>query len=162
VIRRFAAFAAASVILAPLNVPTGLLPIPPYLITDVRAQLFYSRDGAFSENLVGSKKARSLWNTPIGEGGAGAASTATLIVVEVSGKPGSYAEDRSVELTVRGSKKELFRRKQELELLSDKGKVYLGFWLYDTGCDPLKVSARLIGQDNQSQRAIEIPFLCGE
>jgi hypothetical protein len=104
----------------------------------------------------------SLWNTIIGGGQGGGASSATLVVVEVSGQPGSYAGESSVELVVRGEKKEVLRRRQSLDVLSSKGKGYVGFWLYDTGCDPLRVSAKLTGKTKSNPVEIEIPFRCGE
>jgi hypothetical protein len=151
-----------SVILAGASTPLLAQSAPPYRITDVRAHLFYSGEGTLSGNLIGSKGIGSLWNTIIGEGGSGGASSATLIIVEISGKPGSYGGRSSVELAVRGSTKEVFRRTQQLDVLSDKGKAYVGFWLYGTGCDPLRISARLVGSSKSNASTIEIPFHCGE
>jgi hypothetical protein len=107
-------------------------PTMPYQITDVRIHLFYSQEGTFSGNLVGTSSMNSLWNTIIGGGQGGGASSATLVVVQVSGKPGSYVSRSGVELAVRGEKKELLRRRQSLDVLSDSGKAYVAFWLYDT------------------------------
>jgi len=135
---------------------------PPYSITDVRAHLFYSSGATFSENLVGNPKIRALWNTTIGEGDAGAPSNATLVVVEVSGPPGSFDPARKIELAVREGNRETFRRTQGLSVLSDKGHAYVAFFLYDTGCSPLRVSTALLGQRNPSRRVIDIPFHCGE
>ena len=135
---------------------------PPYAITDVRVHLFYSTTATFSATLVGNPQIRALWNTPIGEGDAGAPSDATLVVVEISGQPGSFAEGRSVELAVREKNKETFRRSQRLSVLSDQGHSYVAFWLYDTGCSPLRISAALLGQRNTSRRVIDVPFQCGE
>jgi len=135
---------------------------PAYAITDVRVHLFYSNTATFSETLVGNPRIRALRNTPIGEGDAGAPSDATLVVVEVSGQPGSFAEGRKVELAVREQNKETFRRSQRLGVLSGQGHSYVAFWLYDTGCSPLRISAALLGQRNSSRRLIEVPFQCGE
>jgi hypothetical protein len=134
---------------------------PAYTISDVRAHLFYATTATFSENLVGNPKIRALWNTPIGAGDAGAPSDATLIVVEISGQPVSF-ESRSVELAVRDHKKEIFRRRESVPVLNDKGRGYVAFWLYDTGCAPLRISAALLGQRNPSRHVIDIPFECGE
>ncbi|HWL40287.1 MAG TPA: hypothetical protein VNO75_08620 [Gemmatimonadaceae bacterium] len=136
--------------------------IKPYQITDVRVHLFYSREGTFSGNLVGTQNMNSLWNTVIGEGQGGGASSATLVVVEVSGEPGSYGGESSVELGVRGTKREILRRRQSLGVLSDKGNAYVGFWLYDTGCEPLRTSAKLVGKTKSTPVSVEIPFRCGE
>ena len=135
---------------------------PPYAITDVRVHLFYANTATFSESLVGNPKIRALWNTPIGAGDAGAPSDATLVVVEISGQPNSFATGRKVELAVREENKETFRHSQQLGVLSNQGHSYLAFWLYDTGCAPLRISAALLGQRNPSRRVIEVPFQCGE
>ena len=135
---------------------------PPYTITDVRAHLFYSNGATFSENLIGNPKFRILWNTPIGEGEAGGPSSATLIVVEVSGNPGSFEGSRAVELAVRENNRETFRHRQALSVLNDQGHGYVAFWLYDTGCSPLRISTAVLGQRNSSRRVVDIPFRCGE
>jgi hypothetical protein len=135
---------------------------PLYTITDVRAHLFYSNSATLSENLIGNPKIHALWNTPIGEGDVGAPSRATLVVVEISGTPGSFETGRSVELAVRDGKKEIFRHTQRISVLSEQGHGYVGFWLYDTGCAPLRISTALLGQRNSSRRVVDIPFHCGE
>src|SRR5262249_28843172 len=40
-------------------------------------------------------------------------------------------------------------------------KIYVGFWLYDTGCFPVRISATLSG-DPKSKREATIPFSCGD
>jgi hypothetical protein len=162
VILKFLAFALALASLTSSKASVLPQAAQPYKITDVRAHLFYSGEGTFSGNLIGSEGIHDLWNTIIGKGGAGGASSTTLIVVEVSGKPRSYGGKSAVELIVHGSTKEIFRRTQQLAVLSDKGKAYVGFWLYDTGCDPLRVSATLVGVSKSTSSTIEIPFRCGE
>ncbi len=132
---------------------------PPYEITDIRGHLFYSETGTFSPTVIGRT---DLWNTIIGEGGSGGASTAALIVIEVSGKPESFATGRRVRLTVSDDQKEIFRQDQAVSSLSAQGHAYVAFWLYDTGCAPLRLSAVLLGQPNRRQRPAKIPFACGE
>src|SRR3954471_24957925 len=57
----------------------------PAKITAIRAQLFYDAKGTFSDNILAQKDI-ALWNTIIGEGSSGGASTSTLVTVEVSGR----------------------------------------------------------------------------
>ena len=159
---RFLLLALVGTVLSPSRPSATSQSVAPYQITDVRVHLFYSREGTFSGNLVGTPNMNSLWNTVIGAGQGGGASSATLVVVEVSGKPGSYAGESSVDLSVRGEKKENLHRRQRLDVLSAKGKGYTGFWLYDTGCEPLRVSAKLDGKTKSGPVNIEIPFRCGE
>jgi hypothetical protein len=159
---RFLLLALVGTVLSPSTPSPTSQSVAPYQITDVRVQLFYSREGTFSGNLVGTPNMNSLWNTVIGAGQGGGASSATLVVVEVSGQPNSYAGKSSVDLAVRGEKKEVLHRRQRLDVLSGKGKGYIGFWLYDTGCEPLRVSAKLVGKTKSSPVNVEIPFRCGE
>jgi hypothetical protein len=133
----------------------------PYTISDVRAQLFYSDRGTFSGDVLADTTI-ALWNTVIGEGGAGGASSSTLVVVEVAGEPGSYEPERAVELVATADGKELLRQSAELSVLNAEGKTYVAFWLPKTGCDAVRLSARLTGQPQPSARTAEIPFACGE
>ena len=134
---------------------------PEYRITDLRAHLFFSDRGTFSDDLL-KRKDLALWNTIIGAGDAGGPSSATLLVVEVSGEPGSYPNGRRVELAVRTARKEIFRRQLSLGVLGPQGHAYVAFWLYDTGCESLTVSTALLGQVEPTRRAAAIPFHCGE
>lgn len=132
-----------------------------YRISDLRAQLFFSDRGTFSDDLL-KRKNLALWNTIIGEGDAGGPSSATLVVVEVSGPPGSYPDGRRVELAVRTARKEILRRQSSLGVLGPDGHAYAAFWLYDTGCEPLRISTALLGQVEPTRRVATIPFHCGE
>jgi hypothetical protein len=133
----------------------------PYELTALRVRLFYSDRGAFSEDLL-DKPDLALWNTPIGEGDAGAPSSSLLVVAEVSGAAGSYEAGRGVELTAATGRKTVLRRAVPLDLLGKEGRTYVGFWLYGTGCEHLRLAVRLVGQSASSQRMAEIPFKCGE
>jgi hypothetical protein len=134
---------------------------PDYRITDLRAQLFYSDRGSLSDNLL-ARPNLALWNTIIGEGDAGGRSTATLIVVEVTGQPDSYGGKRRVELAVSTERKEILRRQLSFGVVGNQGHAYVGFWLYETGCEPLRISTALLGQPDPSRRVATLPFHCGE
>lgn len=134
---------------------------PEYRISDLRAQLFFSDRGTFSDDLL-KRKELVLWNTIIGAGDAGGPSSATLIVVEVSGRPNSYPKGRKVELAVRTARKEVFRRRLDVGVLGPDGHAYVAFWLYDTGCESLEISTALLGQVESTRRVATIPFQCGE
>ncbi|HEX8692911.1 MAG TPA: hypothetical protein VF746_10855 [Longimicrobium sp.] len=134
---------------------------PPYRISALRAQLFYSDRGTFSRNIIGDSTI-ALWNTVIGEGTAGGPSNSTLVVVEVAGEAGSYEPGRRVELTATAGTKTPLRRVQELGVMSVRGRAYVGYWLYGTGCEEIRLSARLLGQPQASTRRATIPFECGE
>jgi hypothetical protein len=136
---------------------------PPYKITAIRAMLFYEQKGTFSRDML-AKPEMTLWNTIIGEGGAGSPSSSTMVLVEVTGKtPGDAPTPlRKVELTATASGKVLLKRAVDIGLLEETGKFYGAFWLYDTGCDRVKLSARIVGQTQPSALTRAIPFECGE
>ena len=46
--------------------------------------------------------------------------------------------------------------------MTTEGKTFLGFWLYDVGCEPVRLQARMLGQRQSSTRTAEIPYECGE
>ena len=105
-----------------------------------------------------------FWNTIIGEGDAEGPSEATLVLVEVLGKSAESeaAPSRKVELTAVAGGKVLVKRAIQVGLFSDDHKFYAAFWLYDTGCEPVKLTARIVGQSQPSSMSKTIPFECGE
>src|SRR5947209_5706216 len=123
---------------------------PPFKITAIKAMLFYDGKGTFSDDLF-TQTNLALWNTIIGEGSAGSPSNSTLVLVEVSGKydPNSVTPNRKVEFTATSSGKILLRKLIVISMGKD-GKYYAPFWLYDTGCGHIKLSARIIGQTQAS------------
>ena len=135
----------------------------------MRAQLFYEDTGKFSKDVLSDPKF-VLWNTIIGEGSAEGPSSSTLVQVEVTGTPGSYEPLRKVEITARykvsarAGQRSVIKRTVPVGILSRSGKFYAPLWLYDTGCDPVEVSARLIGQRSSSSSSLRktIEFRCGE
>ena len=132
---------------------------PPYRVS-LRAQLFYSQRGTFSPDIIAHPV--DLWNTPAGEGRAGGASNATLVIAVVRGEPGSYVPTRKVELTVTSGGHEVFKRAEEPGILDTEGRTYVAFWLYGTGCRRLRLSARILGQTPSTPVTAVIPFACGE
>jgi len=143
-------------------------PPPPYKLTKVASSLFYTESGTFSPDIP---KDAILWNTIIGEGWAKEYSNSTLVRVTVTGARGSIALSRTVRLTVRRGRATatgyawgtvILRRSQQLGVLSRTGKTVSAFWLYDTGCEPLQVTAKLVGQTPSPSLVRVIPFACGE
>lgn len=136
---------------------------PPYKITGIRAMLFYDGKGIFSRDVL-AKPDFTFWNTIIGEGDAEGSSNSTLVLVEITGNPSREepSPSRKVEFTATASRRVLLKRTSEIGLFGDSGKFYAAFWLYDTGCQPVKISARIIGQKQPSSMSKTIPFACGE
>jgi hypothetical protein len=127
-----------------------------------RAQLFYDATGTFSQDIL-SQKDLALWNTIIGEGSAGAASTSTFVTVEISGRNVPVGATK-VEITATGNKNRLIQKRLiAVDIYDERTKFVAPFWLHDTGCEPIKIAARLIGAGApRSVITKTIPFACGE
>lgn len=131
-------------------------------ITAIRAQLYFEGSGKFSDDVLASGE-NTLWNTIIGEGGAGAPSNFTLVTVEITGKDVPIGKVH-VQITARGYKRKILgQRTSEVSIYDAKTKFVAPLFLYDTGCDEIEVSAKLIGKgvDKTTVKKI-IPFKCGE
>ncbi len=130
-------------------------------ITAVRAQLFYDTNGTFSSDVF-AKKDFAFWNTIIGEGDAEFPSSSTFVTVEVSGTNNKGDLPR-VELTATGNRGKLLIKKMiDVDLLG-RTQFYAPFWLYSTGCEPIILSAKLIGKNVSAKPLVKkIPFACGE
>jgi hypothetical protein len=135
----------------------------PYKITAIKALLFYDGTGTFSRDVL-TKPDFSFWNTIIGEGDAEGPSNSTLVLVEVTGSPSPNdpSPSRGVAFTATGGGKVLLKKTTHIGLFGDGGKFYAAFLLHDTGCQPIKLSARIIGQAQPSSVVKTIPFACGE
>lgn len=131
-------------------------------ITAIRAQLFYETTGKFSPDILAAKDF-ALWNTIIGEGSAEAPSSSTFVTVEISGKNVPVGTLK-IEITATGNKNKIIQKKLiDVELYDARTKFFAPLWLYDTGCEKIKISARLIGKGALSTIATKtIPFECGE
>jgi hypothetical protein len=131
-------------------------------ITAIRAQLFYDASGTLSEDLL-SQKDLALWNTMIGEGSAGAASTSTFVTIEISGRNLPVGATK-VEIMATGNKGRLIQKKLiGVDIYDERTKFFAPFWLYDTACEPITISARLIGRGAPATVVKKkIPFACGE
>ena len=131
-------------------------------IAAIRAQLYYEGTGKFSDDVLASGE-NTLWNTIIGEGGAGAPSNFTLVTVEVTGKDVPQGAVK-VQITARGYKRKIVgQRTSEVSIYDEKTKFIAPLFLYDTGCDEIEISAKLIGKgvDKATVKKV-IPFKCGE
>ncbi len=131
---------------------------PPYTVKFIRAFLFFNGRGGLSPNIIDNPIYSKPWNVIIGPD----ASQETLVVVEVSGKPQSYEVTRKVELQVTEGKKMKFRRASEIGVINVDGRYFAPFMLYDTGCAPVRLLARIIGQPQPSRLEKTINFRCGE
>ena len=83
--------------------------------------------------------------------------------MEISGRNVPVGTLR-VEITATGNKNRLIQRKLiPVELYDERVKFFAPFWLYDTGCEPVKITARLIRKGAAPAAVTKtIPFACGE
>jgi hypothetical protein len=131
---------------------------PPLQVDRIDARLFYHHSGTVSEPI---SERTALWNTIIGAGDAKEPSTSLLVDVIVKGVPGSYKPKVMVRLTTTSEQtgKVVSQQTKEVGVLSAEGEYHVGFWLTNTGCEPLHLTARLPGGN---ERKVHIPFKCGE
>jgi hypothetical protein len=144
----------------------------PNKIVSMKAHLFYHDKGTISPEDAAEDdhgppySPPKFWNTPMHyENG----STSLLVVVEVSGEGN---RDGRLEFTARyipftrASKEIVVRRVVPVHISIKAGAepdhVFVGFWLYETGCNPVKLSARMLGQQRTATVRKVIKFDCGE
>jgi len=144
----------------------------PHQIVSLKAQLFYEDKGTFSEGDAAEDdhgppySPPKFWNTPMQYENR---STSVLVVVEVSGEGNS---ERRLQFTAsyipftRASKEIVVRRVAPVNISIKAGAkpdhYFVGFWLYKTGCNPVKLSARILGQRRTATVKRVIKFGCGE
>lgn len=129
-------------------------------ISAIQAKLFYNNTGTLSENVLTGRV--DLWNSPFD------ATYSTLVMVELDGLPEYLNPTIRIELTARyvpfdrekGSI--VVRQTETIHNGSETGKAYAGFWLKRTGCNPVYLTARIVGRRRQPRVSETIQFGCGE
>jgi hypothetical protein len=126
------AFVAVSLLSASWTASGGDSPS----IRAIEARLYYQHSGSFS------------------------ASSATLVDVLVVGRPGSVSPGVRVHFVAKSARngKIITSRSTDVGVLSAEGVSHVGFWIYDTGCEPLIVTASL----GSAPMKLKLPFLCAE
>jgi len=148
---------AMTCLLRPPGAAAQRAALPPFRIAALKAMLFYGETGTFSPDLFGPS-APALQNVGTGEGQA----NATVVVVEISGRPDTYAPERRVALDATAGGRLLLRRTQGIGRPNDDSKFHVGFWLYDTPCVPLVIRVRITGQTEDSAMQKTLNFRCGD
>jgi hypothetical protein len=127
-------------------------------IAAIQAKLFYDSTGTFSEDALTGRV--DLWNSPFDS------SYSTLVLVELEGLPGYLEPEVRVQLVARYvpfDREKGAVRVRQVEVIrngSEDGKAYAAFWLKRTGCHPVRLAARIVGQRRRVEETI--PFGCGE
>ena len=135
-------------------------------LANMQAMLFFENTGKFSPDVFTNDV--NLWNTPIEGASREGASESMLVVVEIRSEgEGWLPRNRKVQLTARyeiadksgRGKPVLFNKTMTINIGSEN-KFFAAFWLYETGCHPVELTARIVGQRGSLRRTVK--FGCGE
>lgn len=135
-------------------------------LANMQAMLFFENTGKFSPDVFTNQV--NLWNTPIEGASREGASESMLVVVEIRSAADRWLPRNSkVQLTARyriedGSRRgkpAFFSKIMTINIGSDY-KFFAAFWLYETGCYPVELTARIVGQQGALRKKIN--FGCGE
>lgn len=137
-------------------------------INEIRAHPFESKTGRMSSDLLAGPRT-GLWNSYTGP----QASSATLFVVAVQGRPGgAYTGQRDalpryrlrLVVTEGPRQRRLLDSQQVLPILGDDGKAFIPFLVTPGGCEAVHISATLIGPKNQASapKSATLAMACGE
>lgn len=131
-------------------------------IRAVTAQLYYEETGSLSRDVL-APPSFALWNTIIGEGDAEHASHATLIRAEVSGRNVAVGAVRVLIVATDTNGRVVGRHEATVDLYDGKTRFFAPLFLSETGCEPITISARLLGRGVASTPVVRtIDFRCGE
>ncbi len=138
--------------------------VPPYKIASIKASLYFYQNGTFSENIIDNPSygPGGLWDTIIGGGSAGSPSRDVMVIVDIVGKPRDFDPKRKLSFVAMENGKVKMERVATTHLFGEKGHLLVAFWLYDTGCKPIVLTAKLQGQSTESKLEKTIDFECGE
>ncbi len=135
-------------------------------IANVIAKLFYDTDSKFSDDVFSGKV--NLWNTVLEGASREGSSSAMFVIVEIEAYgDGDSPKPKKVELstkyriengTLRGRAAN-FHKIVPADIRTN-GKAFSGFWLYETGCYPVELKARIVGQKTVIAKTINLR--CGE
>lgn len=125
---------------------------PDYKITNVKILPFEGQTGEFQAPLK-SNDDRSFFN---------AIDTALLVVVEITGKAGTFEEGRTIQITAMEGKKLKAKKSEQIGLIGDGGKFYVPLWLDAAMCSEVTITAKITGQKSASSLTRKVMFECGE
>lgn len=145
---------------------------PALEIKAMKAMLFYEDKGSFSADVSDADNGPpyvppKLWNTPMQYENR---ATSVLVTIEVTGEAELTPEPK-LEFTARyiplgrESKEVVIRRIVSVRIpvkVREHDNFNAGFWLYNVGCNPVKLRARIMGQREASTTKRVIKFDCGE
>lgn len=134
-------------------------------IAAIHAHLFYDSSSTLSPDIIGPEP-WTLWNTVIGGGDARHRSHSTLVLVDLTGLSSAHDTSLGVQLTVSGPAGSAWEKPlvqvAQVSSTSVPGTAYAPFWLNDTGCLPLTLTASTTGVSPSQSSRVRIDFKCGE
>jgi len=135
-------------------------------LASMTARLFYETSGTFSQDVLTGQV--NLWNTPIEGASRDGASESMLVTIEIKAEGEGWvptgskvqliARYRIADVSGRG-KPAFFSRTMNINIGSNNN-FFAGFWLYETGCHPVELTARIVGQKQRLRKTINLR--CGE
>ena len=127
----------------------------------ISAFMFYQKSNSFDiRDLV--KGGLALHNVIIGEGDALAATTSTLVVVQLLHETGPSGEAQ-LTLFAQAGERKLLERQVQLPKSENRLSELVPFLLEGTGCEILELTASVTWADGRKHsRSERIPFECGE
>jgi hypothetical protein len=126
-------------------------------IKSMQAKLFMLREGKFGDDLIGTGQASIVWNV-----GVNYTADTFLVIVEVTGPPIMREPFPKLVFTAtRGRRVVLSRTATVFNAIGD-GTYYAAFLVPTTGCDPVKLMARIPGRRKPATMTQLINFQCGE
>jgi hypothetical protein len=130
-------------------------------IKAMQVKLFMMREGTFGDDLIATDQARIVWNV-----GVNATADRFLVIVEVLG-PSIFREPlpRLLFTATQGRRVVLKQTARIFNAIGD-GTYYAAFLVPTTGCDSVKLTARIPGQSPGQRKPATmtqlVNFQCGE
>lgn len=134
-----------------------------FTVSRLRAYLWHQEKSALGgADLLSGNVA--LWNTGIGEGGAGGVPAgAVMIVADLAGGFSKIPRTAVLVFEAKTSKRTLLAARVALTgFYSEQAKISVPIFLYEAPCQPLQVSVTVEGAGPPSRLSATAPFECGE
>ena len=124
-----------------------------YTLSNIEVTIYSKRQNKFLSKVENDGK-DEFWNEM---------NLSLFVVVEVSGKRGSYISNRKVEVSAFEGKRLVLKRVSDLGVIDEAtGKYYVPIWLYGPFCQNVIIKARILGQKESSVIKRNLNFQCGE
>jgi hypothetical protein len=128
-----------------------------FRIESMQAKLFMMADGTFGDDLIASGQASIVWNV-----GVRADADRFLVIVKVVGPSAALESLPRLILTATTGRRVVLKQTAKILTAVGEGNYYAAFIVPTTGCDPVKLSARIAGHKRAATLTRLINFQCGE